>query len=446
MALALMGVLMPGRSAVGQCDPGWVSGIGVSGLGGQVNAVLALPGGGVVAGGKFNNAGGEAANRVALWNGSAWSALGAGINGSVNALAVLPNGDAVAGGDFSTAGGVSASNIARWNGTSWSALGTGIDGPVYALAVMPNGDLIAGGAFTTAGGVQANSIARWDGLSWSALGAGIEGSVYALAVLPVSGSIVAGGFIASAGGLPVNYVARWDGSLWSPLGVGTNRFILALTSVRTPGGGEDLYAGGFFTQAGGMPANYIARWNGTAWSALGTGTGYVVTALGVLPDGAGGASVIAAGPFGGAGGETVWGVGRWDGSAWFALGGYTDQLIRAISVRPDGVGGGDLYVAGDLAEAGNNFDEPDPVEKIAQYRFGTGLPRVTAQPVGGSRCTGGEATLEVLTGGSGSALSYQWRKGEVPIDTTVNPSAASARLAISNLRSADAGSYDCVIS
>jgi hypothetical protein len=195
-----------------------------------------------------------------------------------------------------------------------------------------------------------------------------------------------------------------------------------------------------------VPANYIARWNGTAWSALGAGTSYFVTALGVLPDGAGGASVIAAGPYQGAGGETVWGVGRWDGSAWFALGGYTDQLINAISVRPDGAGGGDLYVAGDLAEAGNILYEPDPVEKIAQYRFGTGLPRVTAQPVGGSRCTGGEATLEVLTGGSGSALSYQWRKGGVPIDTTVNPSAASARLAISNLRSADAGSYDCVIS
>ncbi|MFN7395788.1 MAG: GC-type dockerin domain-anchored protein [bacterium] len=329
---------------------------------------------------------------------------------------------------------------------SWSALGTGIDGTVSALAVMPNGDLLAGGAFTTAGGVQANSIARWNGLSWSALGAGIEGGVNALAVLPVSGSIVAGGFIATAGGLPVNYVARWDGSSWSPLGVGTNRLVLALTSVRTPGGGEDLYAGGFFTTAGGVPATYIARWNGTAWSALGTGTSYIVTSLAALPDGAGGASVIAAGPFGGAGGGAVWGVGRWDGSAWFALGGYTDQLINAISVRADGAGGGDLYVAGDLAEAGNMLYEPDPVQKIAQYRFGKGLPRVTAQPVGGSRCTGGEATLEVLTGGSGSTLSYQWRKGGVPIDTTVNPSAAWARLAISNLRSADAGSYDCVIS
>jgi hypothetical protein len=104
VAVALMGALVPGRSAFAQCESGWVSGIGVSGLDGRVNAVLALPGGVVVTGGSFNSAGGVAANGVALWNGSAWSALGTGIDGPVYALAVLPNGDVVAGGDFSTAG------------------------------------------------------------------------------------------------------------------------------------------------------------------------------------------------------------------------------------------------------------------------------------------------------------------------------------------------------
>ena len=34
--------------------------------------------------------------------------------------------------------------------------------------------------------------------------------------------------------------------------------------------GNDLYAGGAFTRIGGINANRIAKWNGAAWSALGT--------------------------------------------------------------------------------------------------------------------------------------------------------------------------------
>ncbi len=45
--------------------------------------------------------------------------------------------------------------------------------------------------------------------------------------------------------------------------------------------GTDLYAGGFFTTAGGMAANRIAQWNGNAWSALGSGMSARVQALAV---------------------------------------------------------------------------------------------------------------------------------------------------------------------
>ncbi|MGA1701651.1 MAG: hypothetical protein ACO4BY_11045 [Candidatus Nanopelagicales bacterium] len=41
----------------------------------------------------------------------------------------------------------------------------------------------------------------------------------------------------------------------------------------------NLYAGGSFTTAGGAPANRVAKWNGTSWSALGTGMNNNVTAL-----------------------------------------------------------------------------------------------------------------------------------------------------------------------
>jgi hypothetical protein len=85
----------------------------------------------------------------------------------VSALAVLPNGDLLAGGFFSTAGGVSANRIARWNGTEWSPLGAGVSTTasvspaVDELAALPNGDIVASGLFNTAGTHPSASFARW---------------------------------------------------------------------------------------------------------------------------------------------------------------------------------------------------------------------------------------------------------------------------------------------
>jgi hypothetical protein len=49
--------------------------------------------------------------------------------------------------------------------------------------------------------------------------------------------------------------------------------------------GTNLYAGGYFSNAGGVPANHIAKWDGNAWSALGSGMNNAVRAL--AADGAG---------------------------------------------------------------------------------------------------------------------------------------------------------------
>jgi hypothetical protein len=313
-------------------------------------AALAMSGSDLYVGGDFNTAGGNSANYIAKWNGSAWSALGSGVdNGnyitSVLALAVSGS-DLYVGGYFTTAGGSPANHIAKWNGSAWSALGSGLDRGVHALAVSGS-DLYVGGLFNTAGGIKANEIAKWNGSAWSALGSGIYWYVTTLAV---SGSdLYVGGLFNTAGGNPANYIAKWNGSTWSAFGSGgLNGDIRALTVS-----GSDLYVGGnFTTTVGGNAANYIAKWNGSAWSALGSGLNSVVEALAVS-----GSDLYVGGYFSTAGGNPANSIAKWNGSAWSALG-----FGRVGSVIALAVSGSDLYVGGYFTTAGGS-----PANHLAKW-------------------------------------------------------------------------------
>jgi hypothetical protein len=260
--------------------------------GGGVSA-LAIMGSDVCAGGYFTTAGSNAANSIAKWNGNSWSELGGGVDRAVNALAVSGS-DLYVGGEFTIAtntGGasVTVNRTARWNGSGWSALGFGLDNTVRAMA-LSGADLYVGGNCRLATNsdsttVSVNGIAKWNGSYWSAMGMGLgEGpypSVYALAI---SGSnVYAGGFFRTAGGIAATNIARWDGNAWSALGSGlidpanaAESGVLALVCV-----GSDLYAGGSFTSAGGTVVKYIAKWNGTNWTALGSGLNGYSYALGL---------------------------------------------------------------------------------------------------------------------------------------------------------------------
>jgi len=215
----------------------------------------------VYAGGTFTNAGGVAANNIAKWDGSNWSALGSGLspgkNGEAFAYALaVSGGDVYVGGYFAAAGGIAANNIGRWDGSSWSALGSGMNGDVKALAVSGS-DLYAGGYFTRADGITATNIAKWDGARWSSLGFGIGDNSSYVSTLIVSGpNLYAGGLFTTADGHGrVNsYIAKWDGIRWSALGSGINGNVSALAVS-----GNDLFVGGGFTIAGGKVSAFMAR-------------------------------------------------------------------------------------------------------------------------------------------------------------------------------------------
>ena len=383
-------------------------GSGLSDCDGYYSCVyaLAVSDGDVYVGGGFTTAGGIGANYIAKWNGSAWKALGSGVNYRVYALAVSGS-DLYVGGDFWGAGGTSANSIAKWDGSAWSALGSGLDGCSYfcvsALAVSGS-DLYVGGEFTTAGGTSANNIAKWDGSVWSALGSGVSGHVRALAV---SGSdLYVGGGFTTAGVTPANNIAKWDGSVWSALGSGVSGYVRALAVS-----GSDLYVGGLFTTAGGSAANNIAKWDGSAWSDLGSGLGNYFSSPYVHTLAVSGSDLYAGGDFTSAGGSAANNIAKWDGSAWSDLGsglGGDDPFVSAL-----GVSGSDLYVGGSFTRVGDT-----PANAIAKWDgstwsalgsglgYGTFPPRVHALAVSGSDLyVGGFFTT---AGGSGANYIAKW--------------------------------------
>jgi len=105
----------------------------------------------------------------------------------------------------------------------------------------------------------------------------MNSEVYALAV--IGSDVYAGGNFTTADGVSANRIAKWDGSTWSALGSGMNNWVFALAAS-----GSGLYAGGAFTAAGSASANSIAKWDGSTWSALGSGMGSWVRGLAVSGD------------------------------------------------------------------------------------------------------------------------------------------------------------------
>jgi hypothetical protein len=321
---------------------------------------IAVNGNDLYASGTFLAAGTVKANRVAHWDGTNWWAMGSGMKGTndsvttvVSALAIS-GGYVYAAGNFTNAGGVTVTNIARWNGSTWSAVGSGLDNQASAMAVNGS-DVYVGGNFIKAGGVTANYIAKWDGSTWSALGAGLNGGVSAISV--GSDGIYVGGNFTTAGGATANQVARWDGAAWHSLGNGTTNGVGGSVTAILPVSPTEVYVGGTFTTAGVVAANRIARFDGTSWSALGSGmSGVTSPSVNALADD--GVYLYVAGAFTNAGGTMVSCIARWDGASWTSLGSGLARLAIGGTGPIAGTGaalvrnGNDLYAGGMFVTAG----------------------------------------------------------------------------------------------
>lgn len=141
-----------------------------------------------------------------------------------------------------------------------TALGGGGSTIVLASTVDGN-NVYFGGKFLYAGEKTVNHIVRWDGTNWNELGTGTNGNIYSICVH--NGVIYAGGRFDSAGGIPAACIARWNGTQWQPVETGMSGSGWMTNVYSLIWSGNYLYAGGDFTQAGGIPAKNIARIGGT---------------------------------------------------------------------------------------------------------------------------------------------------------------------------------------
>ncbi len=246
--------------------------------------------------------------------------------------------------------------------------------------------------------------AWWDGFRTLPSSKGLSGNVYAMAVWDSDGAgpnppaLYVGGSFTTAGTLTVNSIAKWDGTNWSALGAGiplTGGYgeVRAMT-VWDDGSGPALYVGGQFKFAGGVVANSIAKWNGTAWSALGAGVrelasgvpGYVYALAGYK------GKLYIGGYYFGAGPTDT---GPSHLGCWSPGGGWETPTPAGIDGEVLGLAvfGGKLYAIGGMHSIGSTA-----TEHIASY------DGMTWSGVGGGLTGGGGEALAVCDDGTGVAL------------------------------------------
>ena len=316
-----------------------------------------------VAGWLFDSSGN---NLVSKWDGTAWHHLGAGSSVlnrfmEIESICVDTSGNIYVGGELSHPFAGDSGYIAKWDGSSWTILGGNI-APVTDIGTISidkyNNIYVAGEMQDTAG---YNYIAKWDGISWSEVGTGVNalkansdinticidtlGNIYAAGVFTDSINIMGGNV----------YVAKWNGTTWSELGSGivhqesgdAQVFSLVLDTS------GNLYAAGYlnlytFTEN-------VYKWNGTTWDTLGSiNANRAINSLCFDIHG----NLYAAGAFTDTAGKKY--VAKWDGTTWSELGIGGNALNAnddVMAVWTNSIG--DIYASGTFTDTTTVYFDHD---------------------------------------------------------------------------------------
>ncbi len=282
------------------------------------------------------------ANYIAQWDGIAMTSMDGGMDDVVWSVTTFdPDGPGpqqrllIAGGNFSVAGGVAANRVAAWNGSGWSPLGPGVSGNVKCMLTVEADEPGHPGPRLYVAGT--GPLVYWDGNMWTHTGWSDLGNVRSMVWFdedgpgPIPPSLYVGGHFSSAGGVPANNVARWDGSTWWPLGDGLvrqsfNETVIKLLVFDEDGDGPRLprlHAVGRFSASGSQQLPHVARWTGAAWEPVPGAPAYgELHGATVIRDdfaGPGRESLCICGSFYQVDGRVIQAIAAWDGTRWRGL-------------------------------------------------------------------------------------------------------------------------------
>jgi trimeric autotransporter adhesin len=221
--------------------------------------------------GAYNIAGGIVSKGIAAWDGSTWQhfADATSVSGYGCVFSLLVDGNNLyISGCFNSINGIQAQGVAHYDGFQWHSYPM-LD-PVNIAFVddieIFNGELYVAGDFNVGPGLK--DIVKFDGTNWVTVGGGLSGgNTFVDNMMVYQGELYIVGEFNISTGDPGNSIAKWNGAAWSSLGSGLNAGgqLFGIAAFK-----NEIYAGGLFSSIGGITTSFIARWDGSNWGSIGT--------------------------------------------------------------------------------------------------------------------------------------------------------------------------------
>ena len=203
-------------------------------------------------------------------------------------------------GFFNIICGESVGYMAKWEDNEWQATDISLSDPGHSLNIINDKLYIA----KYEESVDSNWVYVYENSTLEKVGAGVylttAGGFSMLPniydIIEYNGNIYACGEFDRVGNESIQGIMQWDGSNWSAVGSGLSGNIQNTAPVMFPHQmivhNEELYVVGNFRNAGGIDVNGIAKWNGTEWMNLGDGFDNTVYSIAVFND-----EIVVAGAF-----------------------------------------------------------------------------------------------------------------------------------------------------